>query len=188
VTRAAKKTTTPRWFALSALRRHGWGEQRIRDTLSRAGAGCWHGYPQREVSGADWGRDSTKIDCEADTATIYSVGAGPDEAIQWFERIEELKLLLPAGIDGAPLADIEALVSPAPEPGSDSPPRGGTERWVFNEMERDPPRKGDREYARRLWGRRADKSIELKTVRNYVGKHRKRLELPAEIPASSRKR
>jgi hypothetical protein len=81
---------------------------------------------------------------------------------------------------------IEALL--APEPRSDRPPRGSTERWVYDEMKRNPPRKGDHDYTGRLHERRPDKTITLKTIQNLVSRYRAQFELPAEIPASSRRR
>jgi hypothetical protein len=65
----------------------------------------------------------------------------------------------------------------------------GLEEWVHAEMMRDPPKKGDRGYTRRLWGRRLDKAITLKTVQNLVSVCRKQLkQIPEQVPAPPRKR
>jgi hypothetical protein len=72
----------------------------------------------------------------------------------------------------------------------DPPPRGGTEQWVYSEMEADRPREGDQKYVKRLWERRKDKTITRKTIGNLVGKYRKKFEVPAEaseVPAGKRK-
>jgi hypothetical protein len=108
VTRAAAKPITLQWFALSALRRLGWGELRIRDALKRARSGHWRGYPQREVSADDWASENMQIDCEADTAVIARADTEPGGEMLWSERIEELALLLPADTDGAPLSPEDA--------------------------------------------------------------------------------
>ena len=52
----------------------------------------------------------------------------------------------------------------------------GTERWVFEQMRDDPPRKGDHGYVQSLFNRRLDKKIKKKTIANNVGKYRKRFE------------
>jgi hypothetical protein len=64
---------------------------------------------------------------------------------------------------------------------------GGTERWVYEAMKSDPPREGDRRYVRNLWQRRPDKRVAQKTIQNLVGKYRKQLEVPAEVPAGKSK-
>ena len=68
--------------------------------------------------------------------------------------------------------------SPPSSPSSSPPPHGTTERWVYDEMEKDPPRRGDRKYVDHLWRRRLDKGIEKGTIKNYVGKYRKQFEMP----------
>jgi hypothetical protein len=108
VSRAAAKPITLQWFSLSALRRLGWGELRIRAAFKQAFPGHWRGYPQLEVSTTDWANAATNIDCEADTADIIRAGREPGDPMLWTERIEELALLLPADADGAPLSPEDA--------------------------------------------------------------------------------
>jgi hypothetical protein len=108
VTRATDDPTTLRWFRLSDLRRHGWGELRIRDALKRARPEHWRGYPQLEISEIDWANTATNINCEVDTADITRAGREPGDPMLWTERIEELALLLPADADGAPLSPEDA--------------------------------------------------------------------------------
>ena len=55
----------------------------------------------------------------------------------------------------------------------------GTERWVYEQMRDNPPRKGERGYTRKLWERRPDKDIKFKTFSNLVSKYRKQFEKPA---------
>jgi hypothetical protein len=68
-----------------------------------------------------------------------------------------------------------AATSAPPEP--PELPRGATERWVFEAMRDNPPRKDDRAYAKNLH-KRCPFSTTLKTVQNYVGKYRARFERP----------
>jgi hypothetical protein len=165
VTRAADKSTTLQWFRLSALRRHGWGEQRICDTLEKAAPEHWRGYPQLAI---DWVKVTTEINCEADTAAIHMV----DRGILSTERIEELALLLPADINGAPLSPEDARaalalpvdVSNAPAPAPDRPLE--PKEW-FDQAQSDHPRRaGERtsDYAKRLHGEMLKASHRLRRV------------------------
>jgi hypothetical protein len=66
-------------------------------------------------------------------------------------------------------APVPAVVPETPE---------GTDRWVFEQMRDDPPRKGDHGYVQRLFNRRPDKKIKKKTIANNVGKYREQFETP----------
>ena len=110
MSRATPQSITLRWFRLSVLRQHGWGELRIRDAFKRALPGHWRSYPQLEVGASDWDNATTKIDCEADTAVITMVDRVTGI---WAECIEELALLLPADANGVPLASDQEVIAPA---------------------------------------------------------------------------
>jgi hypothetical protein len=75
---------------------------------------------------------------------------------------------------------LEPATEPTPGPSAElstaSESFTGVERWVYDQMVANPPRKGDHEYVGKLFNKRPDKKIKEKTVRNLVGRYRKKLE------------
>lgn len=94
-------------------------------------------------------------------------------------RTELDEMLRQVGLMTRPAAPPPPPPPPPPPTSSDlpRPTQEGTERWVYDEMDRDRPRRGDRKYVDRLWRRRLDKGIEKGTIKNYVGKYRKQFEI-----------
>jgi hypothetical protein len=83
-----------------------------------------------------------------------------------------------AAAEVTPVPTVEAAPPSAAEP-APPPELHGVERWVYDEMKRDPPKKGERGYARRLWERCPyNKTITVKRIQNLVGKYRKEFEVP----------
>jgi hypothetical protein len=80
--------------------------------------------------------------------------------------------------------EVRALLSQAIEPSTaPAPPvfldaMGDTERWVYEQMRDNPPRKRDHEYVEKLFNRRLNRSIKKKTIANYVARYRKQFEKP----------
>jgi hypothetical protein len=92
-------------------------------------------------------------------------GVGWDPKVYNFELDDdEVRVLLP---------QLES--SPRPSSAALAETLEGTERWVFEQMCANPQREGDRDYVRRLFKRRPDKAIDLKTIQNYASSARKTL-------------
>jgi hypothetical protein len=96
---------------------------------------------------------------------------------------DEMRTLLPS-LKLSPLPSESPPAAQATEPSAAPVPPAapetleGTERWVFEQMRDDPPRKGDHGYVQKVFNRRPDKSIMKKTIANNVGKYRKGFEIP----------
>jgi len=93
---------------------------------------------------------------------------------------DQVRALLPQ-LKSSPRSSPAAMVTEpraAPAPPVAPETLEGTERWVFEQMGDDPPRKGDHTYVQRLFNRRPDRKIKKKTISNVVGKYRKRFERP----------
>ena len=63
--------------------------------------------------------------------------------------------------------------------GASGPPRGATERWVYNQMEAKPPKKGDHEYVGNLH-ELCPHGVSKKRIANIVGRYRKQFEIPTK--------
>lgn len=113
------------------------------------------------------------------------------------EQPEAKTVLPPSGPDAAqtPGPKVESGGSPSTTPASAASERKerpkeaasakklrGVERGVYDAMKNDPPRKSEYGYATRLWTTKGfkKKGVPLKTVQNYVSRHRKDLEVAAD--------
>jgi hypothetical protein len=121
---------------------------------------------------------------EADGRPRADVVSGVREA--WVQQVynfefdaDEVRALLPplkSSPESPPAARaIEPTAAPVPPVAPET--LEGTERWVFEQMRDDPPRKGDHGYVQKLFNHRPDKRIKKKTIANNVGKYRKRFEI-----------
>jgi hypothetical protein len=158
------------------LRRHGWGEQRIKDVFKNAVLNDpehWRCYRreqrQRELVGGRF--TLTTVNCLEDKATFDVIGTEPGGQMQWSVHVEEVVLLLPADADGTPLSPQDAQaalalpmdVSNAPAPAA--PNRLLDPKELFDELrEANPQEQRERpgDYARRLHGLMEDQRDRLR--------------------------
>jgi hypothetical protein len=116
----------------------------------------------------EWWNDA-KVDLDTNSA-IFTVPMG-----NW--EFEVLLIEIGLALSAVEVAAATAQPPrPAPQKAAPPPALGKTERWVYDEMKLSPPPEDDDEYTERLWRRRPDRSVKLKTFQNYVAKWRGRLD------------
>jgi hypothetical protein len=104
---------------------------------------------------------------QVDVLPSGGVGWDPQKTYTFGLDADEVRLQLSQAIEP----------STAPVPPVVLEALGGTERWVYEQMLVNPPRKGDHKYVEKLFNRRTDKRIKKKTFTNYVGKYRRGFEI-----------
>ena len=183
MSRAAAEPST-KWTSLDdACRAPGWTEAKIRKWIED-GRLPWRGYSQEREE------DVTSNNFKPDFR-ISRVDRGSTMHVFWSnvdsDPIEGVDSDTVKGADSDTIEGVEVQLPDRASTTAQPPakrklvrPHGKTERWVFDEMESNPPQKGDREYVRNLH----ERCLSLfpgktqKTIGNYVGKYRKGFERP----------
>jgi hypothetical protein len=158
-------------------------------TYRHAGGGDLGAYPRLPMQYSSLGWDLRRV------GWGYQNLSSPTFFV-WGPKVEELwpdHVATPAVATEAISMPVKHQKQVSTVPAA-APPRGVTERFVYEWMRDHPPYKGEGDYAQeKVFSHRPDKRVTLKRIRNLVGQYRSEFEIernpfPRETSPRSSKR